>query len=270
MATTTPGIDVSHYQGAVDWGKVKSAGMAFAFAKATEGTSVSDSMFAVNWPGIKNAGLVRGAYHFFHASKDATDQANYFLDAVQSAGGFLPGDLPPVIDFENSSLDGLSNPAVQSGVSAWLQAVASKTGVTPMIYTAHSVGNQYLAGQFGSYPLWIANYGVVSPSLPQGWTNWQFWQYSQSGSVSGIAGNVDMDYFNGTPDQLAASFNSPGMSAENSPSASASLQTYTVQPGDTLSAIAVRFGVTVSALASVNGIQDPNVIQAGQVLQIPS
>src|SRR5258708_2072806 len=121
MATTTPGIDVSHYQGFVNWGNVKSAGMAFAFAKATEGMSVSDNKFAVNWPGIKNAGLVRGAYHFFHASQDATAQANFFLDALQSAGGLLPGDLPPVIDFENGSVDRLSNPAVQSGVATWLQ-----------------------------------------------------------------------------------------------------------------------------------------------------
>ncbi len=269
MATTTPGLDVSHYQGTVDWGSVKSAGIAFAIAKATESTSASDKMFALNWAGIKNAGLVRGAYHFFHASKDATEQANFFVDAIQSAGGLLPGDLPPVIDFENGSIDGLSNPAVQSGVNTWLQVVASKTGVTPMIYTTRSVGNQFLAGQFGTYPLWVANYGVASPALPNGWTKWQFWQYSQSGSVSGITGNVDMDYFNGSSDELAALFQSSGTPVETPSTSSDPVQTYTVQPGDTLSAIAARFGVTVSALVSANGIQDPNLIQVGQILQIP-
>ena len=94
MAVTTKGIDVSHFQGNVDWAKVKATGAAFAFAKATEGTATIDKMFATNWPAMKNAGLLRGAYHFFHGSKDATDQANFFL----SKFSVVAGDLPPVLD----------------------------------------------------------------------------------------------------------------------------------------------------------------------------
>ena len=77
------GIDVSHYQGTVDWGKVKSTGKVFAFAKATESTGSTDSQFATNWAAMKAAGVIRGAYHFFHADQDAAAQANHFLQVAQ-------------------------------------------------------------------------------------------------------------------------------------------------------------------------------------------
>src|SRR5215471_14990910 len=130
MATTTPGIDVSHFQGKVDWNRVKAAGMAFAFAKATEGTTNNDAMFATNWPAIKNAGLLRGAYHFFRASQDAAGQADHFLSRLSLAAG----DLPPIIDVEVT--DGADNATLVSGVKTWLDAVAAQTGVTPMIYAS--------------------------------------------------------------------------------------------------------------------------------------
>src|SRR5258708_25064270 len=111
------GIDVSHYQGNVDWGKVKSAGMAFAFVKATESTGSTDSQLSVNWPAMKTAGIIRGAYHYFHADQDATAQANHFTQVVQ----IEPGDLPPVIDIEATS--NASNNTIVSGVKTWLDVV---------------------------------------------------------------------------------------------------------------------------------------------------
>src|SRR5436853_6426864 len=121
----TKGIDVSHYQGNVDWPTVKSSGVVdFSFIKATEGLSVQDSQFAANWQGARSAGLLRGAYHFFHSADDAIAQVKYFLNCVKSAGGFLPGDIPPVLDFENSSLDsGVSAAQAASGVAAWLKTI---------------------------------------------------------------------------------------------------------------------------------------------------
>src|SRR5882757_5181018 len=116
-ANQIQGIDVSHYQGKIDWGKVKSAGMAFAYTKATESTGSTDSQFSVNWPAIKAAGLLRGAYHFFHADQDATAQANHFLQVVDPS----PGDLPPVIDIESTS--NASSSAIVSGVKTWLDVV---------------------------------------------------------------------------------------------------------------------------------------------------
>jgi lysozyme len=264
MATQVSGLDVSHYQGNVNWATVKSSGAAFAFIKASEGTSIKDSMFATNWAGTKTAGLLRGAYHFFRASQDATAQANFFLGIVN----FASGDLPPVIDVEVT--DNASNDQLQSGIQTWLQVVTAATGVTPIIYAGPSFWNQHLTPQFGSYPLWVANYGVASPKLPNGWSSWQFWQYSQSGSIAGVSGPVDMDYFNGTLDQLMAFSNSPAETVSTTPPAAGDAPvTYTVQPGDTLSGIAAAFGTTVNALASANGIQNVNLIQVGQVLQIP-
>src|SRR5689334_1580650 len=87
------GIDVSHYQGVIDWNQVAEAGTAFVFIKATEGTSYVDPQFQDNWSGAKAAGLLRGAYHFFQPGEDPQQQAEYFLSVVQT----VPGDLPPVL-----------------------------------------------------------------------------------------------------------------------------------------------------------------------------
>src|SRR5438105_15914521 len=154
MSTMTSGIDVSHWQGSVNWAAVKSAGVVFAFAKATESTSNTDAQFAANWAGMQGAGLLRGAYHFFHTSQDAASQANFFLSVVNSNGGFLPGDLPPVLDFEQASLDqAMSVAAVQSAITTWLQTVAAKIGVKPMIYNNLYIGTVYVSGLFGTFPL---------------------------------------------------------------------------------------------------------------------
>ena len=270
MSTMTPGIDVSHWQGSVNWAAVKSAGTAFAFAKATESASDQDAQFAANWAGMQGAGLLRGAYHFFHTSQDAASQANFFMSVVNSNGGFLPVDLPPVLDFEQASLDqAMSVAAVQSAITTWLQTVAAKIGVTPMIYTNLSMGTEYLSGQFGSFPLWIASYNSSPPAPPSGWTNWQFWQYSQSGTIAGVSGNVDLDYFNGSQQQLLAFVQSPATASQTASSSGTSIQTYTVKSGDTLSEIAAQYGVTTSELAAANGIQNADLIYPGQVLQIP-
>jgi lysozyme len=270
MADRISGIDVSHYQNDVNWSSVKQAGVVFAFAKATEGSRTADAQFNNNWTGMKSAGIIRGAYHYFHPSQDATAQANFFLQTVSLGAG----DLPAVIDIETT--DSASNSAIVSGVQQWLDVVAKSTGQTPMIYTARSFSNDHLSGQFGSYPLWIANYGVSSPTLPAGWTTWQFWQYSQSGTVAGVQGQVDQDWFNGSEADLAAFVQSTPTAPQAGPInpppdelPAASTETYTVQSGDTLSGIASKFDVSVEALAQANAIQDQNVIQVGQVLLIP-
>jgi lysozyme len=194
------GIDVSHYQGTVNWGAVKAAGCSFAFAKATEGTGVGDSLFTQNWQGMKAAGLARGAYHFFHASQNAAAQASHFLATVQLSAG----DLPPVIDVEIS--DNAANSAIVQGVQTWLDAVEQATGVTPIIYTGTAFWNAHLNNGFGRYPLWIAHYtGAPTPApLPNGWADWTFWQYSQSLAINGVHGAADHDYFNGAPADLQA------------------------------------------------------------------
>jgi lysozyme len=194
------GIDVSHFQGAVDWPAVKAAGCAFAFAKATEGAGIFDPDFHANWTGMKAAGLMRGAYHFYRAEQPAEQQAAHFLSAVQ----LVPGDLPPVLDIEVN--DGVTGEQLVGGVQTWLDAVEPVAGVAPIIYTNAAFWDAHFNDQFGQYPLWIAHYTYApAPSpLPVGWTVWTFWQYSQSLTIAGVRGDADHDYFNGPLSQLQA------------------------------------------------------------------
>jgi lysozyme len=196
--TRLTGIDVSHFQGRVDWPAVWGAGCAFAFAKATEGAGLTDPFFAANWAGMKAAGLARGAYHFFRAGQDAAQQAAHFLSTVQ----FAAGDLPPVLDIEVN--DGVTGPALVGGVQTWLDAVEAAAGVTPIIYTNTPFWDAHFNDQFSNYPLWIAHYGPAPQPLPAGWTVWTFWQYSQSLHIAGVGGPADHDYFNGPLAQLQA------------------------------------------------------------------
>src|ERR1044072_4305833 len=136
-----------------------------------------------------------------------------------------------------------------------------------MIYTMASFWNAHLDNQFGDYPLWVAHYDVQSPTIPQGWSNWEFWQHSQSGSVSGVTGSVDLDWFNGSLADLMAFLqvpNIPEITPTQTPTppqpSTSGTQTYTVKPGDTIDKIAAQFGVSPSALEQANDIQNPNQI----------
>ncbi|MDB4942371.1 MAG: hypothetical protein JWP97_1905 [Labilithrix sp.] len=192
---TVQGIDVSSYQGAVSFTKVKAAGKSFVFARISDGLASVDSRFASNWPAMKSAGLVRGSYQFFRPSQDAAAQAQLVVDKLAAAGGLKPGDLPPVLDLE--SADGQSSAVVVARAKIWLAKVEAALGVKPLVYTAAFMSS-VIGTSFGGYSLWVANYGTTCPTMPSGWTDWRFWQSSDSGSVSGIGGAVDTDFFNGT------------------------------------------------------------------------
>ncbi|MBN2303740.1 MAG: LysM peptidoglycan-binding domain-containing protein [Anaerolineae bacterium] len=193
------GIDVSHWQGAVRWGTVRANGVEFAFVKATEGDHFTDSRFADNWQGMKDAGIIRGAYHYFRGDKDVNGQVERFLDTVD----LTALDIAPVLDVEGQGNEAVSNETMVSGVRTWLEAVAQRTGRTPLIYTAMGYWNAHLTNQFGDYPLWVAHWGIESPALPKGWDDWTFWQYSDSGNLRGISSNVvDFNKFRGSRQDL--------------------------------------------------------------------
>jgi lysozyme len=197
--TTVTGVDVSTYQGAVNWTSVKSSGRVFGIARISDGTANPDDQFTANWEGMKSAGVVRGAYQYFRASVDPTAQANLVISKLQAAGGFEAGDLPVTMDLETA--DGESATTISANMMTWLAAVEASTGVKPMIYT--SIGTIPVSGTaFAGYPLWVANWGVSCPSLPSGWSTWKFWQNADNGTVSGISGGVDTDEFNGSLAQL--------------------------------------------------------------------
>lgn len=192
---TITGVDVSYYQGNVNWSQVKGSGRDFAFVRISDGLDYPDSKFAQNWPALKAAGLVRGAYQFFRPAQDAGLQAQLLLDRLAAAGGLRAGDLPPVLDLESAG--GLASSVVVARAKAWLAKVEAATGAKPIVYTAAFMSN-VIGDSFSGYTLWVANYETTCPTMPSGWTDWHFWQSSDSGSVAGIAGNVDVDFFNGT------------------------------------------------------------------------
>lgn len=195
------GIDVSVYQGAVDWSAVASSGIAFAFARVSDGVGSPDSSFAANWAGMHAAGLTRGAYQFFRAGEDPAAQAALVLSALSESGGIGVGDLPVVMDVETS--DGESNEDVRAHMATWLGAIAAGTGKMPVLYT-NAATAATIGSAFGAYPLWVAAWDTSCPSVPTGWSNWALWQYADTGSVAGIEGAVDLDAFNGTGSQLLA------------------------------------------------------------------
>ena len=201
---TLEGVDVSDYDGAVDWTQLKSSGRAFGIAKATEGASFTDTEFATNWSAMKSAGIVRSAYHFFHCDADPATQASFFLGVM---GALEPGDLPPSLDFEDTTTC-----TAGAGVSMaieWLDAVASATGTLPILYTSVNVlsGFDDVQSLAGHAQLWVASRGVTCPNLPMPFTAWSFWQYSLTGTAPGLPnsdGMADLDQFNGDMSALLA------------------------------------------------------------------
>jgi lysozyme len=194
------GIDVSHYNGSVDCGQMVAGGVVFAYIKASEGMFTKDPLYANNYAGLKQNQIVRGAYHFFYPQLDPRAQASNFLSVVTQLSA---GDLPPALDVEVSGGQSPSN--IAAAMQQWLDNVQQSLGRTPIIYTSASFWNTSLGGTaaFAGYPLWVAEYtSKPSPNIPVGFSNYAFWQYSQSGSVPGIAGNVDMDWFQGSPGDL--------------------------------------------------------------------
>jgi GH25 family lysozyme M1 (1,4-beta-N-acetylmuramidase) len=189
----------------IDWAAVKSGGQSFAFVKATEGGTYTNPYFDADWAAVHDAGLYRGAYHFARPSAalgDATAEAERFLAAIGTIN--QPGDLPPVLDLEDSG--GLSPAELTAWTRTFLTTVEAATGRTPIIYTYSGFWATAMGGSTGftRYPLWIAGYGLTAPSIG-GWTGWTFWQFTSTGTVSGIptTGNTDVDRFNGTDTDLA-------------------------------------------------------------------
>lgn len=197
--STVSGIDVSYYQGTINWTTVYNSGIRFAFARVTYGKNTIDSKFDLNWAGMKAAGVVRGAYHFYRPSQDPTEQANVFLAKL---GTLEAGDMPPVLDIEVTESVAVSQ--IVADIQIWLDLVEAATGRTPIIYTCQGFWNTLPnTSAFSKYTLWVANWGVSNPAIPSSWTTWTFWQYSASGAVPGITGAVDMDYFKGTLTDLS-------------------------------------------------------------------
>jgi len=207
--TTLPGVDVSQSNLSITWTNVKVAGIVFAYAQATDGNSHIDPYFSINWTGMKAAGVVRGAYAVFEPNVNGTAQADYFMSVM---GALQPGDLPPMLEVEVN--DGESASTIVTNLTECVKEIEAQTGRVPIVSTYPSFFAVYVGGStnFSAYPLWISNPGVACPTLPAGWTNWVIWQYSISGTISGISGDLgaqDLDEFNGSMSDLLVLANKP-------------------------------------------------------------
>lgn len=190
------GIDVSKWQGQIDWAAVKNDGVSYAIIRATHGIDIVDEWFEYNWEHTHAQGIPVGVYQYFEPAQDPVGQADLMLGMIDEVGGLQPGDLPPVIDVESSTS---SNPAqTTAAIHAWIDRVEEATGVKPIIYTGRYFWQDNVqSDDFVDYPLWIAHYTTGCPNIPAPWPAWTFHQYSSTGSVAGIAGNVDTNTFNG-------------------------------------------------------------------------
>jgi lysozyme len=205
------GIDVSDYQGNVDWNAVAQSGRQFAFAKATEGTNFVCRTFAGNWAGMQAAGLIRGAYHFARPDSNSPEaEADFFL---QQVGDLSPGDLL-VLDLEAGSGD------LSAWASAWLQHVYEQVGFRPLLYSGswflspHRCTSNDFLGQHG---LWLAAYQSEMPSPPPGWPVLAFWQHTDAASVPGVGGGCDQSYFNGDDIETLKKYGKPDDAAVAQP-----------------------------------------------------
>jgi GH25 family lysozyme M1 (1,4-beta-N-acetylmuramidase) len=209
-AQTILGVDVSSYEGTINWSQVKAGGYTFAFAKATEGVGLTDSYFVGNETNGTAAGVVMGAYHFGHPENNtATAEANYFLSV---AGPYIKTCyLPPVLDLEDPpsgpSLSTYFTPAqLTAWVQTWMTTVKNATGIAPIIYIGPSNAS-FVDSSLNVYGLWIDDYNSNPKNPPPNigvWKTWDFKQYSWTGTIPGISGtnNVDQDVFHGSINQF--------------------------------------------------------------------
>lgn len=190
------GIDISHYQGDIDWDDLRNAmiegcPLRFIVIKATEGSSRVDEKFNDNFYMAREYGYIRGAYHFWSNKSTAREQAYFFLNKVR----LEDGDLPPVLDVEHKPKD-RSAEDFQRDILTWLHIVEDKYHVKPIIYTYYKFKEKYLnAPVFDDYPYWIAHYYVDKVEYKG---EWKFWQHTDVGRLPGIKGYVDFNIYNGS------------------------------------------------------------------------
>ena len=191
------GIDVSEFQGTIDWVSVdefEDKTIDFVFIRATAGNDKADSQFEKNWLGAKEKKIIRGAYHYYRPNENSLEQAQLFIKTVR----LHKGDLPPVLDIEKLPKE-QSIKNLKLGLRRWLNAIEEHYKVKPIIYTGESYYDDFLKEEFSDYLFWIANYNFYREKMEE---DWLFWQFTEKASIEGIKGNIDVNVFNGDLQQL--------------------------------------------------------------------
>lgn len=193
------GIDVSHYQGKIDWNVLAAQDIQFAYIKATEGSIYVDERFAENYREARQTNLKVGAYHFFSFDSSGITQAENFIETVESFDGMLA----PVVDVEFYGNKAENPPApedVHPQLQAYLDAVEDAYGLPPIIYATYESWELYVKEQFDDYPFWIRDIW----NQPKNSVDWTFWQYTNRGRLKGFSGEepyVDLNVFAGTVEE---------------------------------------------------------------------
>lgn len=198
------GVDVSEYQGEVDWDRIKDQGISFAFIKATEGSKSKDDYFDRNIEKLKDMDVLLGIYHFFSFETEGEEQAQNYINTV----GYVENDdsiFIPIIDVEYYSYYKKAKPYKEwiiEELQTMLDELESVYRVKPMIYTTMEFYNDYIDGNFSDYDIWIRDI-VTKPSLKN--RDWKFWQYTGKGRLDGYSGQekfIDLNVFNGTKEDF--------------------------------------------------------------------
>ncbi len=193
----TIGIDVSQYQGKIDWSEIKKIDenfvVDFVIVRSTAGKDKVDETFKDNWKNIKGK-YIRGAYHYYRPNENSLLQAENFIKTVRLS----KGDLPPILDIEKlpktQSIDSL-----KVGLKRWLLKIEQHYKIKPIIYSGESYYNDFLKEEFSEYPFWIANYNFWRKEMD---SDWLLWQFTEKAQVNGIDGLVDVNVYDGLKIQL--------------------------------------------------------------------
>lgn len=262
------GIDVSDWQGYINYEEVKKSGVKVVYIKASQGNNIKDPYFDINYENAKNKGLKVGFYHFLTATttKEAEKQAQYFTNVIS---GKTP-DCKLVMDYEIFEENTVSQ--VQEISQVFIETVKRLTNKEVIIYSDLYNSKTIFSKELSEkYKLWIADYTNLGnlENSESNWKNWIGWQYTDRGTVPGINGYVDRDIYT---KEIFLEENTPIPVIDNTNIEKTDNQTktvyYTVKKGDTLSQIATKYGTTVSEIASINKIENPNLIYPGQILRI--
>lgn len=189
------GIDISHYNGTIDWEQIKASKfpIQFVFIRSSMGKNGTDKQFSVNYAKAKEAGYLVGVYHYYRPNENSTQQFNHF----KSVYSYKKGDLPPVLDIEEMGKNGEEN--LRKGLLNFLQLIEKNWGIKPIIYSGRTFYLSYIENYFSKYPLWIAAYSGENRVLN---IQWKFHQFTEQLNINGIEGAVDGNYFNGNKNDL--------------------------------------------------------------------
>lgn len=257
------GIDVSEWQGNIDFGEVARTGIEVVYIRASEGRGYVDPYFRENYEKAKANGLRTGFYHFLTATNvaEAKEEAEFFVSNIKG----LEPDCRLAMDFE--VFDGLDVSTINEISRVFLETVEKLSGKECVIYSdaynARTVFSKELAED---YPIWVADYFVEEPESNGKWKFWVGFQYSDRGRINGIDGNVDRDYFtNGVFLNNVSQIPKDTVTDKNQ-----EFKYIRVNRGETLSGIAIKYNTSYQYLARINGIANPNLIYVGQELRVPA